>query len=304
MDNENSVTLLGINLVFLVTAALLITLGYYLQIRNLYIGLIITELFIIPVSAVVYLKWKGANAKEAFRLKGIKISALWKCVLITLCVYPVGLFLNLLANMALGMLGELLPVPVPAAESGREYIINILVIALTAAIGEEMFFRGFMLTGYERLGERKAVIISAILFGIFHFNIQNFIGPVFLGVVFAYMAIRTGSLAAPVVGHFINNAVSVTFMYIAKTVTETPVQGLEKAADESIMAAGLVFWGILSIAGSFGALRLFRGLGGNHRSAMVFSRPSFTDFIPVAITVIVFLVISISQLMIIISSAG
>ena len=135
--------------------------------------------------------------------------------------------MNLLGSLVLDMLGELLPLHIPAAESGREYIKNILVIAFAAGVGEELFFRGFLLKGYEWLGERKAVIYSAILFGIFHFNIQNFVGPAFLGIVFAVMSIKTGSVAAPVVGHFINNAVSVTFMFIAGLTTDTAVQGME-----------------------------------------------------------------------------
>ena len=298
MDKENPVTLLGINTVFLVTAALLITLGYYLQVKNIYVGLLITELVIIPLPAFMYIRWKGISAKEAFRFNGISLSTLWKCVLITLCVYPVGLFLNLLGNLLLGMLGEPLPLPVPVAETGKEYVINILVIALAAGVGEELFFRGFLLKGYEWLGERKAVIASAILFGIFHFNIQNFIGPAFLGIVFAVMSIKTGSVAAPVVGHFINNAVSVTFMFIASMMTDTAVQGAESSVTAGVMAAGVTFWGILALAGGVAALRLFRGLEGR-RLEVAPGKIYATDFIPVMITVVVFVIICASQLILI-----
>jgi membrane protease YdiL (CAAX protease family) len=298
LHKENPITLLGINTVFLVTAALLITLGYYLQAKNIYVGLLITELVIIPLPAFMYIRWKGISAKEAFRFNGISLSTLWKCALITLCVYPVGLFLNLLGNLILDMMGEPLPLPVPVAESGREYIKNILVIALAAGVGEELFFRGFLLKGYEWLGARKAVIYSAILFGIFHFNIQNFIGPAFLGIVFAVMSIKTGSVAAPVVGHFINNAVSVTFMFIASMMTDTAVQGVESTFTPGVVASSVAFWGILALAGGTAALRLFRGLEGR-RPEVVPGKTYVTDFIPVMVTVAVFVVICASQLMLI-----
>jgi hypothetical protein len=196
------------------------------------------------------------------------------------------------------MLGEPLPMPIPVAESGREYIKNILVIALAAGVGEELFFRGFLLKGYEWLGERKAVIASAILFGIFHFNIQNFIGPAFLGVVFAVMSIKTGSVAVPVVGHFINNAVSVTFMFIASMMTDTAVQGVESTFTPGVVASGVAFWGILALAGGIAALRLFRGLEGRRLEAVP-GKTYVTDFIPVMVTVFVFVVICASQLMLI-----
>ena len=51
MHKEDPVTLLGINTVFLVTAVLLITLGYYLQSKHIR-GLLITELVIIPLPAL------------------------------------------------------------------------------------------------------------------------------------------------------------------------------------------------------------------------------------------------------------
>ena len=298
MHKENPVTLLGINTVFLVTAVLLITLGYYLQAKNIYAGLLITELVIIPLPAFMYIKWKGISAKEAFRFNWISLSTLWKCALITLCVYPVGLFLNLLGSLVLDMLGEPLPLHIPVAESGREYIKNILVIAFAAGVGEELFFRGFLLKGYEWLGERKAVIYSAILFGIFHFNIQNFVGPAFLGIVFAVMSIKTGSVAAPVVGHFINNAVSVTFMFIAGLTTDTAVQGMEGNLTSGVMASSVAFWGILALAGGITALRLFRGLEGR-RPEVAPGKTYVTDFIPVMVTVFLFVVICAGQLMLI-----
>ena len=268
-------------------------------------GLIITELFIIPLPAIMYVKWKGAGVREAFRFKGISLPTLWKCALITLCIYPAGLFLNLLGSLALGMLGELLPVPVPVAESGKEYIINILVIALAAGVSEEVFFRGFILKGYERLGERKAIVVSAVLFGIFHFNIQNFIGPIFLGIVFGVLAVRTGSIAAPAVGHFINNAVSVTFMFIAGMVSDTAVRGYEGTAGTGVMTMGLVFWGVLAMAGGYAAIGLIKGLKGTCRETVITSvSPSFKDFIPVVITAVVFIVLCISELMLIMGSGG
>ncbi len=311
MGRGNSLTLLGINTVFMVTALLLITLGYYLQVLNIYMGLIVTELVIIMVPVLIYIKWKGADFREALRLKGISKGTLWLCVLITLCVYPVGLFLNLLGNLALSMFGELIPVPIPVAESLGEYVINILVIGLTAGVAEEVFFRGFILKGYEGFGQRKAIIISALLFGIFHFNIQNFIGPVFLGLVFGYMAVRTGSIIAPIAGHFINNAVSVTFMFAAGMVSEAPSGGYESVTGTQVLAAGLVFWGLFAVAGGVSALRLFRRLEGpkgfegtdktSEGYGVIQPVPMIRDFIPVIITAVIFLVFCLTEFLMILS---
>lgn len=308
---ENSHTLFGINLVFMVTAVLLITLGYYLQVLNLYMGLLVTELIIILIPAVIYVRWKGTDIKQAFRLNSISPATLWRCVLITLCIYPAGLFLNMLSNMVLGLFGELIPISIPVADNGREYIINILVIALSAGVAEEAFFRGFLLNGYEHLGERKSILITAVLFGIFHFNIQNFIGPVFLGLVFGYLAIRTGSIIAPIAGHFINNAVSVTLMYAAGMVSGASAQGYEAVDNPGNLMAGLVFWGILALVGGFTSVRLFgrlkpdgspAGTGEmNHHAGIGSPAPRLKDFIPVLLIAVIFIVFCIGELWVIIN---
>jgi len=305
LDRENPVTLLGVNMVFMITAVLLITLGYYFQVKNIYAGLVITELLIIPLPALIYTAWKGMHVREAFLLRGVGPLTIWKCVLITLCAYPVGLFLNLLGNLFLGMFGELIPMPVPVAESIWEYMINILVIALAAGVAEEFFFRGFLLKGYEGLGERNAVIISAVLFGIFHFNIQNFLGPVFLGVVFGFLALRTGSVIASAAGHFVNNALSVTFMFVSGMVSKTLPQGYESTNAAGVLTSGLIFWGVMALAGGITALRLYKGMERQHReTATSVAVISFGDFIPVVVTVIIFIVFCVSELLVIINRAG
>ena len=314
LDRENPLTLLGVNCIYMVTALLLVTLGYYLQMQSIYMGLIVTELVIVMLPVIIYVKWKGADPRRVFRLKGINMRMLRLCILITLCIYPVGLFLNLLGNLVLSMFGELIPVSIPVAENVGEYLVNILVIGLTAGVAEEVFFRGFILKGYEGFGQNKSIMISALLFGMFHFNIQNFIGPVFLGLVFGHMAVKTGSIAAPIAGHFFNNAISVTFMFAAQKLSTAPAQIYENTAGAQTLAAGLVFWGIFAAAGGMTARRLFRKLK-TTRGLEEFGEmgkgpetlapaPGFGDFIPVIITAAVFVAFCIAEVLMIVGSAS
>lgn len=314
MGRGASLTFLGINSVFMVTALLLITLGYYLQTKSIYFGLLITELVIILLPVILYVRWKGADPREIFRIRKIGIRTLGLCILITLCIYPVGLFINLIGNIILSMFGELIPVSIPVAESISQYLINILVIGMAAGVAEELFFRGFILKGYEALGQSKSVIISALLFGMFHFNIQNFIGPVFLGLIFGHMAIKTGSIIAPIAGHFTNNALSVTFMYIAGKSAGTPIQASQNAADTQTLMMALVVWGIFAAAGGIGARRLFNSLkkpagfqeiiGLQQRPQVVVGTPRVKDFVPIIITIIIFAAFCVGQFFMITGNAS
>jgi sodium transport system permease protein len=85
--------------------------------------------------------------------------------------------------------------------------IQILVIAGLPALCEELAFRGFILSGLEsRLGVRRAVLISSILFAFAHMSAFRFVPTFVLGLILATLATRSGSLLPGLVFHFVHNA--------------------------------------------------------------------------------------------------
>lgn len=84
-----------------------------------------------------------------------------------------------------------------------ETICGVILVPIT----EEIVFRGFVL---RRLGERyclrTAIILSSLLFAVFHLD-QSFIGSFVHGVIFALLAARFASLYAPMIVHGAYNAV-------------------------------------------------------------------------------------------------
>jgi hypothetical protein len=87
-------------------------------------------------------------------------------------------------------------------------------------------------------------------------------------------------------------------MFIAGLTTDTAVQGMEGNLTSGVMASSVAFWGILALAGGITALRLFRGLE-SRRPEVVPGKTYVTDFIPVMVTVFLFVVICAGQLMLI-----
>lgn len=96
--------------------------------------------------------------------------------------------------------------------SGYMYIINLLVMALVPAIGEEFFFRGILFRIFERWTGRQhaAVWLTSVLFALIHFQIFKVIPMAVLAGVFAYLLSFTQSLWPGIVLHFLNNALVVT----------------------------------------------------------------------------------------------
>jgi membrane protease YdiL (CAAX protease family) len=90
-------------------------------------------------------------------------------------------------------------------------LINLLLMAVIPAIGEEFLFRGVIqkhLIEWTRK-PHLAIIISAIIFSAVHFQFYGFIPRVILGMIFGYLVFYSGSLWPAIFAHFFNNAMAV-----------------------------------------------------------------------------------------------
>ena len=86
----------------------------------------------------------------------------------------------------------------------------VLVIAVVPAVCEELAFRGFILSGFRHLGHKwRAIVFSALLFGLTHGILQQSLIACLLGVVLGYLAVQTGSILPGMVFHVVHNTLAV-----------------------------------------------------------------------------------------------
>lgn len=249
------------NILYLIGAILFFTIGFYFQNLSLEVGLVITQYLLILLPPVLYLQSKKIPIKRTMRLNKIsrKHSLLVACI--TLLMYPTAVLANAIMMALLSLLGNLNIPELPTATNASEYILLMFIISISAGICEEVFFRGFILPGYEGLGAKKAIIISSILFGVFHFNIYNLLGPIVLGLVFSYLVILTDSLYAGIIGHIVNNGFAVTLGFILNAFSDLLEGNQEAAADISTTAAlsiTIVFFGAIAIITALIAFRIIK----------------------------------------------
>lgn len=95
-------------------------------------------------------------------------------------------------------------------------LLNLLIIAIIPAIGEELIFRGLvqpiLIKGLKNV--HYAVILTAFIFGILHFQFLSFLPRFILGIILGYIYVFTRSLWYPIIAHFVNNAVAVVFYFL------------------------------------------------------------------------------------------
>lgn len=87
-------------------------------------------------------------------------------------------------------------------------VLQILSAGIFACIVEELSMRGVTYLRMKRYwGKRRAIILSALVFGIYHLNVVQGVYAFFLGLFFAWLYERYDSLWAPIIAHMSANLV-------------------------------------------------------------------------------------------------
>ena len=131
-----------------------------------------------------------------------------------------------------------------AGTSPLEAVRALIVGAVVPAFAEEVLFRGLLQRSLEEAyPARRAIIVTAIIFGVVHFNPLAVLPLILIGAYLGFLAYYTQSLALPIVAHFLNNAIAIVAMY-------APGQGVEMSP------FGLSLWQSLAFALGGGTILL------------------------------------------------
>lgn len=120
-------------------------------------------------------------------------------------------------------------------------IVVLLVVVVGAPLVEELLFRGVLFEELDRIVSRKTtIILTALIFGIYHFNILQTPNTIVMGLVLAYAYHRTRSIKASIIIHATNNILA-TIPFI----------------DQGFTPLGIIIYGVFLIIGLY-SLRTLR----------------------------------------------
>ncbi|MGL5228766.1 MAG: lysostaphin resistance A-like protein, partial [Bacteroidales bacterium] len=96
------------------------------------------------------------------------------------------------------------------------FLLNVLLVSVLTAIGEEAFFRGAL----QRilLNETKrpwvAIVVIAIIFSAIHFQFYGFFARLLLGLLLGYLVYASKSLILPIIAHAVNNLIAIIQIHL------------------------------------------------------------------------------------------
>lgn len=257
MENSSKGTFFTANTLFMILAYAFIGGSFIMQ----YLGfgfrlsIVIIQYGIILLPIIVVMKYKGINIKDKFRLNKLGFWSIVKVIVITAAALPIAYTLNFIVSYILVKLDLFQLQALDLGSGTSSFLVATLLVAVTPGICEEVFFRGLMFRGYEeKMSPFKAMLITGLLFGLFHFNLQNLMLPTFLGVVFAWLVYTTDSLYSSMIAHGLFNFVGVLVMMSNQT--EVTSDSLD-ASMLMIEEQGLMAMGIFVVVSVFSSGLMF-----------------------------------------------
>lgn len=93
---------------------------------------------------------------------------------------------------------------------GGELFVLIMSNVIVSPVLEELLYRGTVQRSFEAvINPALSIIFSSLLFGLFHFNLLQFLYSFCCGLIIGFSYKKTGVVAVPVIGHALANLIVV-----------------------------------------------------------------------------------------------
>ena len=211
---------------------------------------------IVLLPALIYMAIHKINIIACMPYRRLRISDGLLSLLFGYALVPTMLFVSNLTslfstNYVQDSVQELIAYP---------FVVQLLIIAVLPACVEEFVFRGLIYHSYRKNGILGAAVLSGLVFGLMHLNINQLSYALLMGIVFALLVEVTGSMYSSMLAHFAANSYSIIMMQLVSMTSggsellEQSAQAAESSMNSvpviiaQVVMLGLVAAGFLGIA--------------------------------------------------------
>ena len=179
--------------------------------------IVVQIILLLFISIFMFGKLNKTKPKEVLKFYDFnKIS--FKAVLLSLGIGIVIYLLNILVSTFFNFFISLFGYQFSSSETMTSYpfwllIVNLIFTAVLPGICEETAHRGLLLKGLSPANPRVAIIISSLLFGLLHMNVEQVFYATLIGMVLGFITTISESIYPAMIIHFTNNAISVFMGY-------------------------------------------------------------------------------------------
>ena len=196
----------------------------------LYMILAMAPMYVIGVPVL----WALCKRQPAVKLEQHKMKFGSFMILLMMCfgVMIIGNIIGLIVNAVIGLItGTPVINSVEVMLGSSTVWANILIAGICAPIFEELMFRKFLVDRMVRYGEATAIVVSSLMFGLFHGNFSQFFYAAALGCFFAFVYVKTSKLRYPIIIHMIINMSSTLMLPIIQMIDMEALNDLSSASE-------------------------------------------------------------------------
>ncbi|MFR0572471.1 type II CAAX prenyl endopeptidase Rce1 family protein [Bifidobacterium apri] len=173
----------------------------------------------------------------------------------------IKLFVATVPIMFIGsIIGNLVAAPFSAEDTldsalmNTDYVSLFLLTCVCAPIFEEWIFRKEIIDRTRKYGEKTAIIVSALCFGLFHGNVRQFFYAFGLGLILGYMYVRTSKLWYSMLMHALVNLNGGTIsIWVTSQIDDKALsRAMEQSADATMrevqrQLSGVIIVGVYAL---------------------------------------------------------
>ncbi|MBR5783242.1 MAG: CPBP family intramembrane metalloprotease [Clostridia bacterium] len=212
ISDKNQVARLALSILLLLLALNVLQRTGWVPLSNLSILAIYALIFFLPM--LIYIKRRHRKGREMLRLHGFKFKYLPFTLVISVVISLVCGALNILGYMLAGSFVDSAAQTTAMVDfSTQNPMVLLLTMVILPAVTEELLMRGVMLSEYEQFGTVRAVLLTSVIFALFHANPVHFLSLLVAGVCYALLTLLFDSVYPALIAHLINNGAVLLIYY-------------------------------------------------------------------------------------------
>ncbi|WP_415954082.1 lysostaphin resistance A-like protein [Methanobrevibacter woesei] len=214
--------------------------------------------YILPLPIFLYLMNK--LEKQEINSNKLTIKKFIVYIAISLTLMWIGNLIGLTITEILGNLiqSEIANPIVETIDSSSIYT-NLLLMVIMAPIFEEIIFRKLLIDRTIKYGKGVSILLSALIFGLFHGNLNQFFYAFIIGGFFAYVYIKTGKIIYTILLHLtVNFFGSIISVIVGNSLNNINAMESIPIADAGIIIIYFLVYVLIVIVGVIGLLKNYK----------------------------------------------
>lgn len=214
--------------------------------------------YILPLPIFLYLMNK--LEKQEINSNKLTIKKFIVYIAIALTLMWIGNLIGLTITEILGnLIQNEIANPIVETINSSSIYTNLLLMVIMAPIFEEIIFRKLLIDRTIKYGKGVSILLSALIFGLFHGNLNQFFYAFLIGGFFAYVYIKTGKIIYTILLHLtVNFFGSIISVIVGNSLNNMNTMANLPIADAGIIIIYFLVYVLIVIVGVIGLLKNYK----------------------------------------------